>query len=123
MCWGPATVAASIARRPFLAGVDGFWPDAQRGKLERQLLRSLDCICRMKIKLGEPASAVETALEAVALDPYRELSYQHLMQAYAATGNRAKAIGVYHEFSKLLTDDLGSDASPEIEALYLELLG
>ena len=76
----------------------------------------------MQIKLGEPSSAVETALEAMALDPYRELTQRYLMQAYAATGNRAKAVSVYHEFSKLLADDLGSDPSREIEALYLELL-
>ena len=37
---GPATVAAAIARRPFLSGVVGFWQDAQRRKLERQLSRA-----------------------------------------------------------------------------------
>ena len=44
------------------------------------------------------------------------------MQAYAATGNKAEAINVYHRFSKLLAQELGSDPSPEIEALYLTLL-
>jgi DNA-binding SARP family transcriptional activator len=119
---GPAAVAASIARRPFLSGVNGFWQDFQRRKLERQLLRALDCICQMQIRLGEPASAVETAIEAVSLDPYRELTHQYLMQAYAATGNRAMGVSIYHQFRKLLADELGSDPSPETEALYLKLL-
>ena len=119
---GPATVAAAIARRPFLAGIEGFWQDAQRNKLERQLLRALDCICQMQIALGEAESALETAIEAVSLNPYRERTHRYLMQACAATGNRAEAINVYHRFVKLLAGELGSDPSPEIEALYLDLL-
>ena len=119
---GPATVAASITRRPFLPGVDGFWQETQRRKLERQLLRALDCIHKMQLSRGEPELAVETALEAVNLDPYRERTYQSLMQAYAATGNTAKAVNVYHRFRGLLAQDLGTEPSAEIEALYLTLL-
>ena len=120
---GPATVAATIARRPFLAGVEGFWPEAQRGKLRRQLLRGLDCICQMQISLGESAAAVETAIELVSLDPYRDLSQRNLMQAYAATSNSVKALNVYHGFRQLLADELGCEPSPETESLYLKLLG
>ena len=119
---GPATVAASIARRPFLPGVDGFWQDAQRSKLERQLLRALDCIHQMQLSVGEPELAVETALEAVNLDPYRDRTYQCLMQAYAATGNAAKAVDVYHRFRGLLAQELGTEPSAQTEALYLKLL-
>lgn len=32
---GPAAVAASITRRPFLPGVDGFWRESLQGKLQR----------------------------------------------------------------------------------------
>ena len=119
---GPATVAATIARRPFLPGVGGFWQEAQRGKLERQLLRALDCLCEMKLSVGEPESAVETALEAVSLDPYRERTQRCLMQAYAATGNRAEAVSIYHRFREVLADELGTEPSAETEALYLRLL-
>ena len=119
---GPATVAASIARRPFLPGVDGFWQDTQRRKLERQLLRALDCIHQMQLSRGEPELAVETALEAVNLDPYRERTYQSLMQAYAATGNTVKAVNVYHRFRGLLAQELGTEPSAQTEALYLKLL-
>ena len=119
---GPATVAATIARRPFLPGVNGFWQDTQRRKLERQLLRALDCLHQMQLSVGEPELAVETAIEAVALDVYRERSYLCLMQAYAATGNTAKAVSVYHRFRELLAEELGTEPSPEIETFYLKLL-
>ncbi len=120
---GPATVATSIAGRPFLPGVNGFWPDSQRRKLERQLIRSLDCLNEMQLAVGEAESAVETALRAVDLDPYRERTDQNLMRAQAATGNRAEAVNVYHRFRELLAKDLGTGPSKETEAIYLTLLG
>ena len=120
---GAATVAATIARRPFLSGVDGFWADSQRNRLNRQLLRALDCLNGKQAATGELALSVETAIEAITLDPYRERAYRQLMQAYEATGNRAKAVGAYHRLRELLAEELGTEPSSETEALYLKLLG
>ena len=119
---GPAAVAASIARRPFLPGVDGFWRESLQGKLDRQLVRALDCLGEMQLEIGEPQTALESALESVRLDPYRERAHRALMRAYAATGNRAKAVAAYHEFRELLANDVGTDPEAETEALYLEIL-
>ena len=119
---GPATVAATVARRSFLAGVDGFWADSQRRKLERQLVRALDCLSEMRIASGEHGLAVETAIQAVALDPYRERSCRLLMQAHEAGGNRAEAVMTYHRLRGRLADELGTAPAPETEALYVDLL-
>jgi DNA-binding SARP family transcriptional activator len=115
-------VAASIARRAFLPGVEGFWRDSLQGKLDRQLIRALDCLGEMQLEIGEPQTALESALEAVKLDPYRERTHRALMRAYAATGNRAKAVVAYHEFRELLANEIGTDPESETEALYLEIL-
>ena len=120
---GPATIAATVARRAFLPGVNGEWVDSQRGKLERQLLRSVDCLSEMWLSSGDSVLAVETATKAVALDPFRERSYQLLMKAYAAGGNRAKAIELYHRLRELLAEELGTETSSETQALYLKMLG
>ena len=119
---GPAAVAASIARRPFLPGVDGFWRESLQGKLERQLVRALDCLGEMQLEIGESQTAVESALEALRMDPYRERTHRCLMRAYAATGNRAKAVAAYHEFRALLAEEVGTDPESETQALYLEIL-
>ena len=119
---GPATVAATVARRPFLSGVTGFWADSQRGKLKRQLIRALDCLSEMRLASGEPGLAIEMGIEAIGLDPFRELSYQLLMRAHAASGNKAEAVQVYHRLRKVLDDELGTEPSKETEALYLGLL-
>jgi len=120
---GPATVAATIARRSFLTGVRGEWVDSQRRRLERQLLRALDCLSEMRLASGEPGLAVETATEAVTLDPYRERGYQLLMRGAVATGNKANAVQAYHRLRELLADELGTEPSHETEALYLAALG
>ena len=116
---GPATVAAAVARRPFLSGVNGFWAESQRNKLNRQLLRALDCLYENQVATGELELAVETAIEAITLDPYRERAHRYLMQAYEATGNRYKAVGIYHRLRELLAEELGTEPSSETEALYL----
>ena len=120
--FGSAVVALNIAKRPFLPGTDGEWVEGQRRKLERQRLRALDCLTRIWLASGEPVLAVENATEAVSLDPYRESSYHLLMRAHAATGNRPEALRVYHRLRELLAEELGTDPSSEIEALFKELL-
>ena len=119
---GPATVAMNICRRPFLSGIEGEWVELQRNKLERQLVRALDCLSYMGLALDEPNVAVEASIEAVGLDPFRERSYQLLMRAHMATGNGAEALSTYHRLRKLLEDDLATSPSAETEAIYLELL-
>ena len=119
---GPGTVAVSIARRPLLPGVDGFWRESLRGKLERQLIRALDCLGEMQLEIGEPQTAVESALEGIRMDPYRERTHRCLMRAYAATGNRAKALAAYHEFRQVLADEVGTEPEAETQALYIEFL-
>ena len=44
------------------------------------------------------------------------------MRAYAATGNRAKAVAAYHEFREFLASEVGTGPELETEALYLKIL-
>src|SRR5207302_1004888 len=104
--FGFAGVAYAIANRPFLAGDDGVWVETQRATLERQFLRALDCLARIWLAAAEPVHAVELATQALAIDPYRESSYQLLMQAHAACGNTPEAIRVYHRLRDLLEREL-----------------
>jgi DNA-binding SARP family transcriptional activator len=119
---GPATVAVSIARRPFLSGVTGAWAEAQRARLNRILLRGLDCLSEMWLELGEPQYAVETASEATGLALYRERSHRLLMRAHADDGEPATALDVYHRLSNRLNQDLATGPSSETEALYVQML-
>ena len=56
------------------------------------------------------------------LAPLRESGYRYLMQALAAQGNLAEALGVYGQLSECLRDQLGVSPSPATRELYQRLL-
>jgi len=121
--FSPAAVADNIARRPFLSGDEEGWIGRERERLARIRVRALDCLCNVWLDAGDGALAIEAASETVALDPYRESGHRLLMRAHALAGNPAGAVQAYHRLRDRLVSDLGTDPSPETEAVYLEILG
>lgn len=120
--WGWAQVAYQISRRPFLMGEEGPWVTHRRSELRSVLVRAHECLSEPWVWSEEPEYAVKHAREAVALEPFRETSYQLLMRAHAAVGNRAEALRVYEGCRNLLVEELGVPPSPQTEAVYLEIL-
>ena len=120
--WGWAQVAYQISRRPFLMGEEGPWVTLKRFELREVLVRAHECLSEPSVWHAEPQYAVRHAREAVAIEPYRETSYQLLMRAHAAVGNRAEALRVYERCRCLLAEELGVAPSPQTEAVYLDIL-
>jgi SARP family transcriptional regulator, regulator of embCAB operon len=120
--WGWAHVANQISRRPFLMGEEGPWVTLKRSELHDVLVRANECLSEPSIWFTEPEYAVRYATEAVALEPFRETSYQLLMRAHAAVGNRAEALRVYERCRCLLSEELGVSPSSQTEAVYLDIL-
>jgi DNA-binding SARP family transcriptional activator len=120
--WGWAHVAHRISRRPFLMGEEGPWVTLKRSGLGEVLVRAHECLGEPSIWPKEPEYAVRHAAEAVNLEPFRETSYQLLMRAHAAVGNRAEALRVYERFRCLLLEELGVSPSSQTEAVYLDIL-
>jgi DNA-binding SARP family transcriptional activator len=120
--WGWAQVAYQISRRSFLLGEDGPWVTLKRSELREVLVRAHECLSEPSIWHTEPEYAVRHAKEAVAIEPFRETSYQLLMRAHAAVGNRAEALRVYERCRSLLSEELGVSPSPQTEAVYLDIL-
>jgi len=121
--WGPANVAASIAARPFLAGVDGEWIARERAALRDVRVRALECLAAAALDNREHPLAAQLAREVVDLEPFRETGWQRLMQALAAGGNRAEALRVYADCEKRLAHELGVPPAPETAALARALRG
>jgi peptide/nickel transport system substrate-binding protein len=117
-----ATEGASLARPLFLSGEEGDWVDAKRRELADILRRALSCLAEACLRAGEQVEAAKWATETIALEPFRETGYRHLMAAHAAAGNRAEALRVYERCRQLLATELGAYPSPETESIYRELL-
>ncbi|MEU6388894.1 BTAD domain-containing putative transcriptional regulator [Streptomyces sp. NPDC046939] len=74
------------------------------------------------LDLGDHAELVAEVRELLARHPLSERLYGLLMRALHATGRPAEALQVYEEARRVLAEELGSDPSPELSALHLELL-
>jgi len=122
--WGPALTALFVAERDFLPGEDAPWIDEIRHQLTELRLRALECYAAAALGLGgtELAAAVRAGRQLTRLAPLRESGYRYLMQALAAQGNLAEALGVYGQLSECLRDQLGVSPSPATRELYERLL-
>lgn len=120
--YGPALVAVTILRRPFLPGAGGPWVEARRQALHAELVRAMEAMIACLEYNGELALALRNAEELVTLEPFRESGYRHLMRLHAARGDRAEALQVYELCRARLVDELGVGPSPETEALQVALL-
>ncbi len=82
-------------------------------------------IARAGIGLGgsELAGAERSARALIRAAPFRETGYLYLMRALVASGNTAEALRTYDNLRRLLTEELGTAPSTEVQALHRKLLG
>ena len=120
--WSSASIAVSIARRPFLTDEEAPWIEAYRAKLRALLARELECLSAVSVVNGETALAVQYASEVIDVEPFRETAYSQLMRLHEQMGNRAEALRVFGRCRELLREELGASPSPELEAQFLEIL-
>jgi len=122
--WGPTLTAMFVAERDFLPGEDAPWIDEIRHQLTELRLSALECYAAAGLGIGgtELSAAVRAGRQLTRLAPLRESGYRYLMQALAAQGNLAEALGVYGQLSEYLRDQLGVSPSPATRELYERLL-
>jgi SARP family transcriptional regulator, regulator of embCAB operon len=120
--WSEATVAASVTRRPLLAGEDHAWVAQERGRLRGLRVRALEVLAAVYLARGDTVLAREVAQELVALEPLREAGHRLLMRVQVAGGDRAEALRVHQRLRESLAEELGVDPSPETRALHRAIL-
>jgi SARP family transcriptional regulator, regulator of embCAB operon len=117
-----AYVAYHVGRRPFLAGEDGPWVRRTRQRLRETHLRALDCTVDCAAANSEVAQAIQAAEDALAIEPFRETTYQRLMRVHAGAGNRAEGLRAYQRCRNVLAEELGVPPSEETEATYAAIV-
>ncbi|MFJ4878693.1 BTAD domain-containing putative transcriptional regulator [Streptomyces sp. NPDC088745] len=101
----PAAFAAGEARR-----------------LEEARLNAREDLAAAELELGGGAALVPELRGLIAAHPLRERPYGLLMRALRAAGRTAEALTVHEDARRTLAERLGTDPSPELAALHLELL-
>ncbi len=95
---------------------------AAREDCKAQLLDALINGSMSLARMGEGHQALWLARSAVRKDILREDAYMALMNAQVAIGQRTAALMTYLKCKKVLSEQLGLDPSPDMDAMYQSLL-
>lgn len=97
------------------------WLILERQRWDHLRLHALERLAEQLALSGRYVEALDAALAAVAIEPYRETAHRALIGAYIAEGNSASAIAQYHRYQRLLRRELGVRPTPQLEALVSRL--
>ena len=98
------------------------WAEGRRAELDSLVGRARRLAAAALTASAQWMEAADIAAAAVRRDPYDEDSTRLLMRAYVAGGRVASALSVYADLRQLLSEDLGTDPSPETDALHSAIL-
>lgn len=117
--WAPAQVASHIYARPFLQGLGSAWVMDQRERFRTLEGRALESLAACSYHMGgvEYLTAERAARRAIEIDPYRESAWRLLMLTLLKAGNKAEAIYLFAQLSKILKKEL--DISPSTETVQV----
>jgi DNA-binding SARP family transcriptional activator len=118
-----ATVTCIICSRPFLPGAYGPWTLHQRDRIRDLHLRARQCLAEARAAIGDFTRSAQAAELALALDPYREPTYQRLIRSRALAGDRLGAASVFLRYRRLIETELGIEPSPATVAAFQEAIG
>ncbi len=115
-------VALSLIRGDGPAPLPGEWAQLKRADLERLIRRARQVAATALLDAGDWMAAADAAATALERDPYDEAALRVLLRAQVAGGRVAAALAAYASTRERLADELGTDPSPETEALQLAIL-
>jgi predicted ATPase/DNA-binding SARP family transcriptional activator/Tfp pilus assembly protein PilF len=98
------------------------WAQHEIARLEELRLVAREQMIEAQLALGRHAELVGELQTLVDEHPLRERHRGQLMLALYRSGRQAEALDAYQQARSRLVDDLGIDPSPELQALYKQIL-
>ncbi|TVR90540.1 MAG: hypothetical protein EA416_11340, partial [Trueperaceae bacterium] len=114
--------AARIYRGDLLPEMYDDWLEAERERLRQRFATVLERLVDVLWQQRDDRAALGYAQRLVRHDPLVESSYRRLMRLHARSGERAKALHVYHSCASVLQEQLQVGPSDETVALYQDVL-
>jgi DNA-binding SARP family transcriptional activator len=126
----PALAVAAVARARELVAAGGVlddepaaeWAGPARDEPAELTRRTRRILGEAALAMGDAATVIAAAAEAVSEDPYDESARRTLMRGYAAGGEPARALAAYAELRDVLQTELGADPAAQTQELYLAVL-
>jgi DNA-binding SARP family transcriptional activator len=113
--------ARALVRGEPLAGIDSPWAAGETRRLRAVVADLFQQLGEVRLR-SDPAAALASAEEAIALDPYAESAQRLAMRAEAALGLREAVIARYEGLRRELDTNLGLKPERETRLLYRQLL-
>jgi YVTN family beta-propeller protein len=116
--------ALELWRGPVLADF-AYAPFAQAatGQLEELHLAAVEDRLEADLAVGQARELIGELRDLVERHPLRERLRGQLMLALYRSGRQAEALGVYQEFRRALSEQLGLEPTPSLDQLQLAILG
>ena len=114
--------AIELYQGDLLPGCYDEWILQERERLSQMYLAILEKLLCLQESEGDFQGAIRIAQHLLREDPLQEASYRHLMRLYAASGNRAAAVRVYHNCVAVLERELAVEPGPETRQVYEQLI-
>jgi DNA-binding SARP family transcriptional activator len=107
---------------PFMENLYQEWAQGYRRLFSQLYEEALEGAARAALELGQAAVALHFAGILVERVPLHEGGQLLLMRAHAEAGDPAAAIGLFHDWRRLLADELGLDPCSEAFELYQRIV-
>jgi DNA-binding SARP family transcriptional activator len=107
---------------PFLPEFNSEWVVERRRFLELRYLDLLSLHAQEALVRDQASRAVQTLREALEIDPFRDDTNLHYLEALGRLGRRSEAVDHYQRYVRLLADELGLDPPEELRELYTRLI-
>jgi DNA-binding SARP family transcriptional activator len=98
------------------------WILPERERLRQALTEALERLLLLLERESQPRAALTYAQRLLRHDPLREDNYRALMRLYAACGDRAGVLRVYHTCTSVLERELATEPSAATRDAYAQAL-
>ncbi len=108
--------------RPFGELADHALLRAAATRLEEKDVAVWQQLLRLRLEAGEADAVIADAHQLVATYPLRERLWAVLLDAQCQAGQPADALAAYQQLREHLADELGTEPSPDLQALHTAIL-
>jgi DNA-binding SARP family transcriptional activator/tetratricopeptide (TPR) repeat protein len=105
-----------------LSGVTGDWAQRVRAGWQQQRLEAVASWSQVELRLGNPGAVIDLLVDVTTEHPLVEPLAAALMRALYASGRSAEALDRYATIRQRLAEELGVDASAELQRLHQAIL-
>jgi len=114
--------AHALLKGQYLEEVEAFWAEADRIRYRDKQRDAMLDLAELYLRKSRSQDCLQLTHKLLELDPLLEKAHRLVLKACAAQHDPAGLAKQYHEYQKILEDELGMLPSVEMRALYEKLL-